>query len=370
MQTIVMPEQYLRPPIPANEQARLAALRDYEILDTDPEDAFDAVVQVAANVCRTSTALVSFVDADRQWFKARIGTEAKETPRSIAFCAHAILRPHEIFVVNDARKDNRFAGNPLVANAPHIRFYAGAPVLGSGGEALGTLCVIDTLPRPEGAGNLAALPALSRVVTNLLEQKRRARALERANSDSEGRYVALLQSQADFDQRDPDHAGDLSSAAAGARLSCEHAIIARLQEVAETSNGVSVLIVEVDDFDRYVGAFGQLAGYQVLRTVALILHYSMRTCEHIVGYGSGEFAMILPNASRAEACDIAERVRLCIQKHAWPHRPVTVSVGVASGRTPNNAHLLLGYAEAALHRARMSGRNRVAADTTEMPATS
>lgn len=365
MQTIVMPEQYLRPPIPANEQARLAALRDYEILDTDPEDAFDAVAQVAASVCRTSTALVSFVDSDRQWFKARIGTNATETPRSIAFCAHAILRPNEIFVVNDARKDNRFAGNPLVVNAPHIRFYAGAPVLSAGGEALGTLCVMDTAPRPGDAGNLAALPALSRVITNLLEQKRKERALERANLVSEDRYVALLQSQAEVERRDPCQGNNMPAARIRTRLVNEHTVITRLQEVADSSESVAVLIFEVDDFDRYVAAFGQLAGYQVLRTVTLILHYSMQTCEHIVGYGSGEFAMILPNASRAEACAMAERVRLCIHKHAWPNRPVTVSVGVASGPIQENAHLLLGYAESALQRARLSGRNRVAADTSE-----
>ncbi|MCA9899424.1 MAG: GAF domain-containing protein, partial [Anaerolineales bacterium] len=112
---------------PPNEQSRLHALYQINILDTLPEKAFDDVAQLAASICEAPIALVTFVGSERQWFKANIGLDFNETSRSISFCTHAILEPDDVFVVPDALADGRFATNPLVTNAPHIRFYAGAP---------------------------------------------------------------------------------------------------------------------------------------------------------------------------------------------------------------------------------------------------
>jgi GAF domain-containing protein len=133
-------------PLPPNETKRLEALRRYKILDTPAEQEFDDLTFLAATICQTPIALVTFVDTDRQWFKSRVGLDVIETPREQAFCAHTILGS-EVMVVEDATLDERFALNPLVTAAPHIRFYAGAPLIDGGGHGLGSLCVIDREPR-------------------------------------------------------------------------------------------------------------------------------------------------------------------------------------------------------------------------------
>src|SRR5271154_451461 len=132
----------LAPPKPENERERLDALARYRVLDTPPEQAFDDLALLASQICGTPIALVSLVDADRQWFKARVNFAEAETAREIAFCAHAILG-RDLFVVPDAAADRRFAANPMVTGEPGIRFYAGAPLLTEEGHALGTLCVMD-----------------------------------------------------------------------------------------------------------------------------------------------------------------------------------------------------------------------------------
>lgn len=165
--------------VPLDETRRLAALRQYRILDTEPERAFDDLALLASHICGTPIALISLVDADRQWFKARTGVAITQTSRAVSFCAHAIEQ-QGLFIIQDAREDERFRDNPLVTGGPFVRFYAGAPLLTRDGDALGTLCVIDCVPRTLTSGQREALDALRRQVEAQLELRRNLHELKAA----------------------------------------------------------------------------------------------------------------------------------------------------------------------------------------------
>jgi len=158
-------------PLPANEAERLKALKEYHILDTETEQSYDDITTLAAHICGVPVAMISLVDEVRQWFKSKVGVDQQQTSREVAFCAHAILE-NKPFIVRDATKDKRFADNALVTGEPHIRFYAGIPLINPEGLALGTLCVIDHQPRRLSAEQQKALQALSRQVMALLEFRR------------------------------------------------------------------------------------------------------------------------------------------------------------------------------------------------------
>ena len=167
-----------------NERKRLNVLWQYDVLDTVPEEVFDELTELATRICEAPTALISLVDEDRQWFKSRVGVALTETSRDVSFCAHAI-RHDGLFIIPDATKDSRFAGNPLVTSDPKIRFYAGAPLISPGGHALGTLCVIDTVPRDLRPEQKQALCVLARHVMTQLELRRHGRVLADARKARE-----------------------------------------------------------------------------------------------------------------------------------------------------------------------------------------
>lgn len=166
-------------PLPHNEEQRLARLRGLGVLDTLPQKAFDDISALAQVICGTPVALISLIDRDRQWFKSRVGVDVCETARELSFCSHAILHPEQVMVVQDMSQDARFQHNPLVTGPTNVRFYAGAPIVTSDGYALGTVCVVDQMPRQLHAVQLTALSRLSDLVATLLEHER-ARQLEAA----------------------------------------------------------------------------------------------------------------------------------------------------------------------------------------------
>lgn len=166
----------MRTPIPKSESKRLKVLWQYDVLDTVPEEVFDDLTELAARICEAPIALISLVDENRQWFKSRVGVTINETSRDISFCSHAIEQD-DLFIIPDATKDARFANNPLVTSSPKIRFYAGAPLITPDGHPLGTLCVIDKVPRELRPEQQQAMRVLARHVMTQLELRRHAREL-------------------------------------------------------------------------------------------------------------------------------------------------------------------------------------------------
>lgn len=174
--------KFMKVLLPQNEIARLQALRQYRILDTVCEAAFDDLTRLAAQICGTPIALITLIDECRQWFKSKVGLDVESTTRDVAFCTHAILQPNDILIIPDTLLDERFATNQLVTSDPYIRFYAGVPLITPEGYALGTLCVIDRIPRQFSSEQVESLRTLSRQVMTQLELRRSLDKLERITS--------------------------------------------------------------------------------------------------------------------------------------------------------------------------------------------
>jgi GAF domain-containing protein len=184
-------------PIPKHETRRLKVLWQYDVLDTVPEEVFDDLADLAAHICDAPIALISLVDEDRQWFKARVGITASETSRDISFCAHAIMN-EGLFVVPDATQDKRFKHNPLVTGSQKIRFYAGAPLITPDGHALGTLCVLDSKPRTLRPEQAQALNVLAHQVVSQLELRRHARELVQIRENGQQQRAELARARAEI----------------------------------------------------------------------------------------------------------------------------------------------------------------------------
>lgn len=184
-------------PLPDDEQIRLSVLCQYQILDTDPEIGFDDLTRLAASICHTPIALISLIDAERQWFKSKVGVDISSTPRNSAFCSHTILQS-EPLVIPDARLDPRFATNPFVTDAPNVRFYAGVPLITPDGYALGTICIVDFVPRELTPNQLESLQALGRQVIAQLELRRKLRESELLAQETQRKESALRESEERF----------------------------------------------------------------------------------------------------------------------------------------------------------------------------
>jgi diguanylate cyclase (GGDEF)-like protein len=321
--------------LPKSEALRLNVLRSYSILDTLAEQAYDDLTLLASQICDTPIALISLVDHDRQWFKSKVGIETDETPRDQSFCAHAILEPEHVFVVNDASSDPRFHDNPLVTSAPHIRFYAGAPLVSPAGEAIGTLCVIDDHQRGLSERQQQCLQALARQVMAQFELRRLVRELETL-STTDG--LTGIRNRRAFDEK----------------LVEEH------QRSVRTRSPFSMLLLDVDHFKSYNDEFGHQAGDAVLEDVARILQYTVRNYDMAARYGGEEFGVVLPNTEKSGALELAERLRKEIERAEWIHRRITVSIGVATLRFGQSVPALIEEADKALYTAKESGRNKIA----------
>ncbi len=270
-------------PAPIGERQRLDALHRYDILDSAAEGAFDDLTRLAAQICGTPAAGLSLIDADRQWFKARFGIPASQTPRSVAFSAYVILDPGNVMVVPDLREDPRFASNALVAGAPHLRFYAGAALISSDGEAIGVLSVLDYQPSELNQGQRDALKALARQAVGQLELRLALRDLERKRLEME-----VIQTQLTHENATDALTGIANRRAFELRLEAE---LARRERDGTT---LALAMIDVDLFKAYNDGFGHLAGDEALRQIATVLANTLRSYDFVARYGGEEFAVLLP----------------------------------------------------------------------------
>lgn len=321
---------------PFNEDQRLAALHRYQVLDTIAEQAYDDVTTLASVVCKAPIALISLIDQDRQWFKSRVGLGASETPRELAFCAHAILQPDIVFEVQDAHLDPRFAGNPLVTGEPGIRFYAGAPLVTADGLPIGTVCVIDREPRALSAAERKALQSLARQVVAQLELRHVMAGLELEN------------------MTDP-----LTSL--WNRRSLDRQLHAAWDLQARERSSLSLLMIDLDHFKRVNDALGHPAGDRVLVQAAAIIRDQIGDDGLAARFGGEEFCVVLPGMDAETARERAEQVRRTIEGAPWPAVKVTASVGVATAVADGESspNVMLSRADRALYVAKRDGRNCV-----------
>jgi diguanylate cyclase (GGDEF)-like protein len=350
-----------RPATPENEDERLRVLQRYRILDTQPEAGFDDLLTIAAAVCGMPMGSVTLVDADRQWFKARIGLDAQETPRDTSFCAHAILDPHETTIVPDARLDPRFRDNPHVTGADGIRFYAGAPLLSSEGLPMGVLCVMDQTPRQLQPYQRDALDALSRQLSALLELRRVSHELNLQLQDRAW-YEQQLQH---FNRELQLQNADLSEQARvdpltglANRRELGAALEAALREAREESSPLCLALLDIDHFKDINDTYGHAAGDEVLVQVAGSLRGNRTGLGTIARHGGEEFAWLLPRTALAQAQAHCEALRETVA-YASQSLPVTISIGLAQATPEDTVSSLMQRADQALYTAKRTGRDRV-----------
>ncbi|MCR9222292.1 MAG: sensor domain-containing diguanylate cyclase [Alphaproteobacteria bacterium] len=320
-----------------DEEARIRALRRYRVLDTETEKPFEKIVGLVEQILNVPICAVSLVDSDRQWFKASRGLEVCETRRDISFCTHAIQTP-EPMIVQDAQQDPRFAANPLVTGAPHIRSYAGAPLQTPEGYNVGSLCAIDVKPRAFPDSEIAILSNFANLVVEELELRLAA---------SSDLLTGVLTRRAWRD---------------GAE--------AEISRARRHDRPMAVALFDIDRFKAINDSFGHPTGDRVIQAVSAACADVLRATQTIGRWGGEEFAILLPECDLSAAATVAERCRqaieaLEIRSDAGAPCPVTASFGVATlGGPGDDAEVLVAQADAALYRAKNAGRNRVEACAT------
>lgn len=331
-------------PRPADEAARLTALRRYQLLDTPADAEFDFLARMAATICGTPYAYVSLVDDDRVWYKSALGNPAVEAPRDQDYCSWSILENPGLHIA-DLRADRRTAGLPLTIGFPEYRMYCGANLVSSDGYRIGTLCVLDVVARALSPDTMALLTQLAGQVMSLIELRAKSQQLELA--------YAAMERLATTDEL----TGLLNRRALMARLQME------IDRSHRTQDSFALVMIDLDYFKRINDEHGHLCGDAVLREVGALLLQRMRSTDSAGRYGGEELAVLLFGAGLASARQVAEELRAAIADAAYAHGAVraTASFGVAvfEPRLAWGMDALIDAADKALFRAKHGGRDRV-----------
>jgi diguanylate cyclase (GGDEF)-like protein len=329
--------------------ARLAALHAYEILDTDFEDAFDEIVSIASTACNAPVALISFVDESRQWFKARIGLKVRETPLEMSMCRHVLLE-HDTMVINDTWLDKRTCTNPLALAAQKpLRFYAGA-LIRADDQPLGSLCVLDHVPRQLTPEQLHILKTLRNQVVRLLDYRRMNLNQQKLLKELDATCSAM-QHMAQVDAL----TGLPNRRVFELRLAHE----AQLQKHAPRPT--ALMVIDADHFKRINDTHGHLAGDQVLNQFAGLMRSAMRSQDTLCRWGGEEFVALLPGLTVEQAGQIAQRIHAVLAASSLNAGGRAVTVSASIGLTQLNRYDkpddALQRADAAMYRAKAAGRS-------------
>jgi len=327
------------PPASANEAHRLDALRRYGLLDTPSEPAFEDLAWLAAQVCAAPVAMLSLVDAGRQWNKAMHGWAEREVARTVSFCARAIEQPGRLLEVPDATRDERFAQHPWVQGGEGLRFYAGAPLVVSSGHALGTLCVLDRQARSLSEAQRRALAALARQAVAQLELGQLTGLGERLGAVDPVTQVWN-------------------------RRACERRLSEEWQRHARHNEPLALLLVAVRGSLAQAPQGGAPEDASVTPAqAAAVIAQTLRCSDLVACYGGELFAAILPSTGVSSAMTAAQRVRQALERHPWAVPSVTASIGLAA-MVPvreQDPRQLAERADHALQQAMRRGGSRVEA---------
>ena len=314
--------------LPEDEAGRLRELEAFRVLDTAQEQEYDDLVYLASQICGTPIALMSLIDSDRQWWKSRIGETGTETSRDIAFCAHAILKP-ETLTVSDAREDERFKDNPLVTADPSIRFYAGAPMVTLSGHAMGTLCVIDRVPRELTDAQKRSLEALSRQAVMLLELRRAKRLAEEAHEQKSD----LLEDPRQRAGKVGSSAGKHVSPTIAERLRSEPST-----SIAEEYPEVTILFADLTNFWRIAGSRKPVEVIELLNRVFSLFDglVAGHGVEKVKTIGDSYMAVAGPAGTRADHAAAVAELALSMQREISvietdSREPLDIRIGIHSG---------------------------------------
>lgn len=332
-----------------NERSRIQNLKDLNILDTPITKYFERITRITKALFDVPIVAISLVDQERQWFKSIQGLDVCETSREVSFCGHAILQD-DIFIINDALLDQRFADNPLVTHDPKIRFYAGYPIKSKYGNKIGTLCIIDNKPRNYTAKELGPLKDMAALVEDeLLNQKRYELQTE------------LLQ---DLDESERKNFTDPLTRVLN-RAGIEAILLNQLVLYRSQQKGFSLALIDIDDFKHINDTYGHLAGDQVLIQASKLLIDSLRDNDAFGRWGGEEFLMIIDLAEKKQLIGLMERLRKKLQETPICYKEhqiiVTITAGILLVNPTKNQSIpeLVNLVDSGLYEGKNSGKNKI-----------